>query len=177
MNLYTYDRKNVTFKPLKLKNYIISVVGIGLIFLSLGAGTTFKYIKEEIPVIYRTEEVKFSEKQLKLEIEAMHLPHKDILLCQAKLETGNFQSAIFKQNCNLFGMKFAPNRINLQKGEQLGFAKYDNFEQSLYDMSIYLSLYCKGLSDEEYLQFVNEVYAPNQEYASRLKQLLKQQKL
>lgn len=50
---------------------------------------------------------------------------------QAAFETANFSSDIFKQNNNMFGMKFA-GQLNAD-GEKNGYADYKDYEHSIVD--------------------------------------------
>jgi len=60
------------------------------------------------------------------------------ITAQAAHETGNFQSQIFKENNNLFGMKHAGQRLS--QGEKNGHAYYKTIEDSVKDYQIYYKL-------------------------------------
>jgi len=59
------------------------------------------------------------------------------IMCQAAHETGNFQSLIFKENNNLFGMKLALIRKTTAIGENRGHAVYKTIEDSVKDFKLY----------------------------------------
>ena len=61
-----------------------------------------------------------------------------ILTSQAAHETGNFTSAIFLNNNNLFGMKLPNSRQTTAIGQKDGFAYFENLEDSINDLIIYL---------------------------------------
>ena len=56
-----------------------------------------------------------------------------LIYAQAKHETGNFKSAVYKENNNLFGMKLARKRKNTITGENRGHATYKSRLKSIYD--------------------------------------------
>jgi uncharacterized FlgJ-related protein len=173
--MYYYDNKSVQFKKISLKQYIYSVLVIGMIFSGLGftgAVNLNKFI-EKIPVIVRINEEEFSEKWLKNTLIKLNAQHVDILMAQAKLESSNYQSTIFKNNKNCFGMKKAVSRPTTNKGEQLGHALYSSYYDSALDVILWQSCYGRNLSKEEYLTLLSTIYAEDKEYLSKLKQLMK----
>jgi len=60
------------------------------------------------------------------------------LLALARHETGNFTSAIFRENNNPWGMKVAVVRTTTNIGENRGHARYRNLEDAVVDMIHYL---------------------------------------
>lgn len=62
----------------------------------------------------------FSEANLKKEINDLNILHSDIVFNQARLETGNFKSKVFKNYHNLFGFV----------GKN-GYIKYSDWKQSV----------------------------------------------
>lgn len=67
-------------------------------------------------------------------------PMKRLLFAQAFHETGGFTSRSFKEENNLFGMKVPTRRAFLgKKSTKSAYAKYDNVQDSLKDMIIYLN--------------------------------------
>lgn len=81
-----------------------------------------------------------------------------LIYAQAKHETGNFTSNVFKQANNLFGMK--PSSRGLHQGIYGAYAKYDNWEKSVIDMIAYL----RARGGHENVQFMTPT-----EYAEWLK--------
>lgn len=107
---------------------------------------------------------------LKKLLEEHNVSFKDIVFNQAKIESGNFESKIFKQNNNLFGMRFAKLRPTLAIGEINGYAYYRTWQESLYDYLIFQSRYLKGAKNrDDYLQKLVDVgYAEDVEYIKKL---------
>lgn len=60
-----------------------------------------------------------------------------ILVAQAAHETANFTSDIFRNNNNLFGMKFPHVRDTLAIAERRGHAVYKDIDESIKDFAIY----------------------------------------
>lgn len=60
------------------------------------------------------------------------------ITAQSAHETGNFTSQIFRQNNNLFGMKYAGQSLAL--GTKSGHAYYANIENSIRDYQTYYRL-------------------------------------
>ena len=169
--LYKYNKQTLQFERIGMKNYIYSVIFAIFIFSSLSAGVATKLVIEKIPVIYKESTPEFSEKLLKQELEQIKMPFKDIVYAQIILETGHFTSPVFKQNNNLTGMKLSYTRSNFQNGENLGFAVYKDWKLSVYDYCLYINKYCNNMSEEEFIQFLDEYYCPNQQYKEKIKQL------
>jgi len=65
------------------------------------------------------------------------LPYK-VLYSQAKLETGDFSSNIYRENNNLFGMKVPYIRPNFVQGENRGHAVFSSKYWSLFDLFLWL---------------------------------------
>lgn len=170
--LYKYDKKNLQFKKISIKNYVCSILFIGFIFSSLGFSSAIKFntFIEKIPIIIRPNEQEFSKEWLKETLISLNAEHVDILLAQSEIETGNYKSNIFRQNKNLFGMKCAQSRISTHKGEQFGHAKYNSYYESVLDICFWQANYARNLSKEEYLQLLHEIYAENKEYVKLIKQ-------
>ena len=72
--------------------------------------------------------------QLERMVYEMNFPFPDIVIAQAKLETGHFKSEVFRMNNNLFGMRHPRQRVTLSKGSNLNHAVYDSWQHSLMTM-------------------------------------------
>lgn len=112
------------------------------------------------------------DKMIKLCID-IGIRHPDIVMAQAKLETGNFTSKIFRENNNLFGMKLAKQRETTAIGEQYNHAKYSNWIQSLKDYKLWQDKYAhRYKSKKAYLRYLSKNYAQDKQYIHKLKQML-----
>lgn len=59
------------------------------------------------------------------------------LTAQAAHETANFQSTLFKENNNLFGMKLPKERNTFATGERYGHAVFESIGDSVLDFALY----------------------------------------
>ena len=108
------------------------------------------------------------------EIYNCRIEHPDIVYAQAVLETGNFQSKLFVEGYNCFGMKVPGQRPTLARSILYGHAQFDNWKESIYDYAIWQSRYCKNLTREQYLNFLSKNYAECSEYVNKLLQIISQ---
>lgn len=100
-----------------------------------------------------------NETNLKAEIVKNEIPCPNIVLAQAKLETGNFTSIICKQHNNLFGIK-----------TKNGYKKYNHWNESVADYKKLISSRYKGGCYYEFLENIG--YATNPNYTSLLKTMV-----
>lgn len=134
-----------------------------LLIFSLVFFTKFGHIK---PKHYKRIESKSSIKHLEindsnlLNICKLHgLIEPEIVLAQAKLETGNYSSDVFITNNNLFGLYDSNNKE---------YYKYDTWEESViaYKNLIQSKLY----DDEDYYDFLKRIgYAQDPKYIKKVK--------
>lgn len=100
-----------------------------------------------------------NEKNLKAELAKLDVPHQNIVLAQAKLETGNFKSSVCKSHNNLFG---------LRKGNR--YRRYDHWTNCVKD---YKRLISSRYNDGSYYKFLKDIgYAEDPSYIEKLKQLV-----
>lgn len=176
MKLYVFDNQQLRFKQIPLKQYIYTLIIVGLLFSSLGFGTAIKFNQaiEKIPVIIRINEQEFSEKNLKKEIDKLGFKYPDIIYAQAIEETGNFKSIVFRENNNLFGLKLPNLRPTLAIGENLNHAKFKNWHESLAERALWEAQNASNIySEKEYYQLLDAIYAEKPGYSTRLKNLIK----
>ena len=90
------------------------------------------------------------------ELKRQRVPHAGIVLAQARLETGNFKSALCRKHHNLFGIK---------RGRS--YARYTTWQQSVADYKKRISSRYKG---GDYYAFLRKIgYAEDGKYISKLK--------
>ena len=118
------------------------------------------------------------EDKLIEEISKLNFKFPYIVLAQAILETGHFESKIFVENNNLFGMKEARVRLNLAKGTQYGHAYYDNWKESVSDYALWYSTFAYKCKNEKQLyKLLNKQYAEATYYPQALKRIIKENNL
>jgi flagellum-specific peptidoglycan hydrolase FlgJ len=120
----------------------------------------------------------FSEELLKECIYYEKIKNPDIVLIQARLETGNYTSVIFQDNNNLFGMKYAKGRETPATGILYGHAYYSHWTDSVKDYKLFQEWYLSvgwRLPDNDpdlYLVFLRCIrYARDPRYIYKLIQL------
>ena len=183
MKLYTFDSKTLKYKCFNVKGGLVRIAILFLvIFTTLGISPSpvkTKYITaEKLLLIEIKEENKFSEENLIKEISKLNFRYPHIVLAQAILETGTYESKIFKENNNLFGMKEARVRLNLAKGTQYGHAYYNNWEESILDYAYWYSTYAsKCKTEEQFYQLLDKVYAEDELYSIKLKNIVEEEQL
>lgn len=126
----------------------------------------------------RLEENKARRVLYKLESYGIRFP--EVALAQMWLETGRFKSKIFKENNNLFGMKRARIRPSTNAGENRGHASYSSIEDSINDyvlwqeyfMPRYENNYGKIETIDDYIRFLQPIYAEDPNYREKLTKLV-----
>ena len=113
----------------------------------------------------------FSEQTLKRLLYILDIEHPEIVFIQAKIESGNFKSNIFKEGNNLFGMKVAKQRITTANGKIRGHASYISWKHSVLDYKFMQDKYGKGKTKEEYYAYLTR-YAEDPKYINKIKRLL-----
>jgi len=173
---YTYDKRTLRFVRVNwltvmMKIFVIFVVSISLFGLTIQR-TKQNRTESEVMIIM-AEHNEFSADKLFGMINKMNFKYPYIVYAQAILETSNFQSRIFKENHNIFGMKQAVIRITKSLGTQYEHAYYKNWMESLDDYALYSSTYLSPLNNEsEYFNYLGQNYAEDSQYVSKLKQII-----
>lgn len=183
--IYFYDKENLVYKNVT-KKATLSIVGLAFIMSGIIVGLLIyrlnqvKYISEETKAIIISESNKqneFSPQKLKAYILELNVKFPHIVYAQARLESGNFKSEIFKTNHNLFGMKVATRRPTTNKGEENGHAYYDNWKESVVDYAFYQAQYLSDVKTEaDYLQYLHASYAEAPNYVEQLVKIILEEK-
>ena len=176
-------------KQLALRNlaYMISIISSFLLIMLAGK---FKYISNQNQVLIT--EIEQDEQILTLEYSIgyyfINTPNEinddvlynfliengawypEILLKQAKLESGNYTSDVYKNSCNLYGMKKVGKRQTTQRGTYNGYGVYDNWCLSVLDRMLWDIFRFNNTkpTEEEYLKAL-EQYAETPDYVNYLK--------
>jgi hypothetical protein len=179
--IYFYNKKNLVYENVT-KKAILLIIGLAfvtsgiIVCLLVYRVNQVKYISEETKAIILSESNKlneFSPQKLKAYILELNIKFPHIVYAQARLESGNFKSEIFKTNHNLFGMKVATRRPTTNKGEENGHAYYDNWKESVVDYAFYQAQYLSDIKTEaNYLQYLNASYAEAPNYMEQLKKII-----
>lgn len=150
---------------------IIGVTGLCIWFVFYNKLVNNNPVKLVVIQTNYEQDTTFSEIELVHYLEKLNVKHPDIVYAQAKLESGNFNSPIFKLNNNLFGMTTIGNRPTTSIGSRYGFAYFYSWRDSVIDYVIYQCLYLNNKSYEEYLFYLDNVYAEDPDYINKIKNI------
>lgn len=147
---------------MKNKNLIIifSILGImilGLYRLKVSSEEPVREIPKPTLIADTVKLDIFSEVDLVNYIHELEIKAPNIVLDQAKLETGNFKSYLFEKSNNLFGFR----NFN-------GYIKYDSWKQSVAAYKNWQAKKYKGGDYYDFLEYIN--YAEDTLYVYKLKQ-------
>jgi uncharacterized FlgJ-related protein len=139
------------------------------IFLSL---VVLSNTKTQYYEVYRRINI-LSENTLLFKMKQIGILYPEIVLAQAKIETGNFTSVIFIENNNLFGMKLPYRRQTTAVGENRNHAKYTDWIQSIRDYKLWQDqMIHKAPTKRAYLAYLRRNYAEDKNYIKKIKQLI-----
>ena len=145
--------------------------GIGNYFSPVPSVTANeKYIRIE------TTAEPFSEEALLKFMKELRIKYPETVISQARLETGNFTSDIFKENHNLFGMKVAGKRPTSAIGEHRGHAQYRDWKDSVIDYALFQSYIIAKLPKnniDEYRNYIQKFYSETSDYLTRIDRTIK----
>ena len=189
--LYTYCSESLSYRKVKLAKKPLAIGLIGLLalgyFLLTGMISAAKdqgfQEATELPVetellVLEAEEDQFSQEALVEELKKLNVRFPHIVLAQAILETGYYESIIYQENHNLFGMKQARARATTAKGTQLGHAYYDHWKESVTDYALYQAAYLNKLrTEKKYLNYLDKNYAEASNYDKHLVDIINRHNL
>ena len=188
--LYTYCKESLSFKKVtptrKLGGILVLVLIVGYIALtSMVSNAHQEGFKEALNepiesevVVLDSSELVFSRDALVKELKRLNVRFPHIVLAQSILETGYWESRIYQENNNLFGMKQARARATTAKGTQLGHAYYDNWKESVTDYALYQAAYLNKLRNEnKYLKYLDKNYAEAKNYDDALTTIIERENL
>jgi uncharacterized FlgJ-related protein len=186
--IYKYDSKGLTYKKINLQKLVgivlFFVVTLPLISFQLGKKEGLQINIIELPVEDRyhlIQEIRkdtFSFDNLVEMIDDLNIRFPHIVMAQAMIESGHFQSNVFRTNHNLFGMKQARARCTTARGTELNHAFYDSWKESVYDYAFFQSRYLNDLRTEEaYLDYLDRNYAEAPNYDKAILRVIEDQNL
>jgi flagellum-specific peptidoglycan hydrolase FlgJ len=110
-------------------------------------------------IIKQKDSLNLNAHNVKKVIIKHKIPHPDIVLAQAKLESGNFTSKLSKTHNNIFGLK---------TGNK--YTRYTHWSECVADYATRISSRYKGGNYYQFLDRIN--YARDPDYTSRLKAMV-----
>lgn len=158
-------KEKMIMQVLSISIILIGVFGIGVITGKsiYGKPVPVKEITKEQIV----QEISFEDSVYNYILE-LNIQHPEVVLRQARIESGNFKSRVFLENNNMFGMKIPNKRPNMVSGSNRGYAVYNNWQESVIDYALYQVYSGKNLSKEDYIKMLNNSYAEDTEYLNKL---------
>lgn len=100
-----------------------------------------------------------TREQVRQELKRQHIPHADIVLAQARLETGNFKSRRCKVQHNLFGIKHGGR-----------YATYRTWKESITD---YRNCISSRYTGGDYYAFLKRIkYASDPNYIKKVRHIV-----
>ena len=115
---------------------------------------------------------KFSEDKLYKFIKSLNIRFPHIVMAQAVIETGSFTSNMFKAHNNLFGMTCPNRRPTTNIGEVSGYAKFENWKQSVIDYALFQAAYMSEIRTEaDYFSYIGRNYAHDSSYVEKVKKI------
>ena len=102
-------------------------------------------------------------------IKELNIKHPDLVFRQARLESANFTSRVFRANNNMFGFKQAFKRANTQSGVLGSYAYYNTCQECVIDYALYQTYSAKNMTEEQYIQFLGKHYAEDPKYSQKLR--------
>lgn len=162
-----------TFYGMVWLSLVITTIISGNLILEKGK-TVFNIPKDFYSEIYFEEDSTISDQILFQYMKMMRIPHKEVVLMQAKIESANYSSGIFKRNSNLFGMKVPRSRVTVAEAGRNGYAEYKSWKESVNDYAFWQFTHnVDKLSQEEYLQFLGKIYAEDPNYVTKIRGMVK----
>jgi hypothetical protein len=186
--IFLFNKETLSYENPKNKTYakiFLYIIACFSILFTLGyfSGTN-NYIvnhfvnKTEVTDTLVVHGEPFTEESLIRLLKDCNAKYPHIILAQAKLESANFKSKLFKQNFNVFGMKLARQRITTALGEKDGYAYYRDWVDCIYDYCMWSQIMTSNVSNEnEYFNKLQEKYAEDTVYVSKLKFIIEKNKL
>lgn len=182
--LSIYDKKEAKFVSLGYNFYVLvisCVITLSSLFYLLGRrNQIIHYTPFEAKIILdkANDSTSFTPTRFVRELKRLNINYPHIVYSQSLLETGHFESNIFLEGNNLFGMKQARIRINTAEGTYNGHAYYNSWQESVYDYAFFSCRYLSKISSEnEYFEYLSKTYAEDPNYVNKLKSIIEKENL
>ncbi len=186
MTLIKINKDTLQPEPVNILKRLAIYIGLavmiaGIVFFQFGyyqGRQLLTGLTDEEKLIIVQEFNEFNEGKLIAKLKELNVKFPYIVLAQAKLETGNFSSKIFKENNNLFGMREAKQRITTAQGTENNHAYYHSWQESVLDYAFYQCRYLSNISTEaQYFDYLKQSYAEDTSYVNRLQTIINNQNL
>ena len=186
-NLFRYNKETLEFQRVKRKSYVklslvilFTIISLLLLCRSLYNNSyIINHIKHNntVDTVYM-ETIPFSEEALIDLLRKSNIKYPYIVLAQAKIESGNYTSKVFRENNNLFGMKEPNVRTTTALGTKNSHAYYLDWVSSVYDYAMFQNNRMQGVdSESEYYAKLADGYAADSTYAAVIRKTVDSLKL
>jgi len=178
--LYHFD--STRLEHVRLSRIKIGLIGLGLSAIGVLIGFGLAYSRSIDPAEPEYDElimmINDRENELVTPVavyeymQEVGIKYPEIVWSQVALETG-FKSDIFLENSNLFGMKRAAHRPNVQEGVGRGHATYLNWKMSVIDYAIWQAStgVWKFKNEAAYFNYLGAKYAEDPQYVYKVKEI------
>jgi hypothetical protein len=123
-------------------------------------------------ILYITESDSFTPARLKAYLKEINIKFPEVVYNQARLESGNFKSNLFRKKHNMFGMKKAMSRATLSVGKPNEYAYFKSWKECVIDYALYqMKYFSKIKTEEKYIEKLCESYAENVHYKKLISEL------
>lgn len=135
--------------------------------------------QSEKEIIILTQDDDFSEELLLGYLKYLKVKFPLIVLAQAIEESNHYRSDIYKDNCNLFGMKVAKTRPSTALGINRGHAYYYSWKESAVDYALWQAAFMRKVkTPKQYLEALEQAnYAENPNYIKNVERIYNQLKI
>ena len=186
-NLFRYNKETLEFQKVKRKSYVklslvilFTIISLLLLCRSLYNNSyIINHIKHNntVDTVYM-ETIPFSEEALIDLLRKSNIKYPYIVLAQAKIESGNYTSKVFRENNNLFGMKEPNVRTTTALGTKNSHAYYSDWVSSVYDYAMFQNNRMQGVdSESKYYAKLADGYAADSTYAAVIRKTVDSLKL
>lgn len=186
MKIYYYSESDLSYNKVRVLPIVLFIIIAGILSYMYGylEGRQDQIVhltpqeKEIILLNVSDTTSEFSQDKMVSLMKELNMKFPHIVYAQSLIETGHFDSKIFHENHNLFGMKQARTRVTTAQGTQYNHAYYENWRESVYDYAFYQCRYLSGLkNEEEYLAYLGRSYAEDPNYLSKIRSLVAKENL
>ncbi len=186
MKFYYYNESDLSYNKVRVLPIALFVIIAGILSYMYGylEGRQDQIVrltpqeKEIILLNVSDTTSEFSQDKMVSLMKELNIKYPHIVMAQSLIETGHFDSKIFHENHNLFGMKQARTRVTTAQGTQYNHAYYENWRESVYDYAFYQCRYLSVLkTEEEYLAYLGRSYAEDPNYLSKIRSLVNKENL
>ena len=115
------------------------------------------------------------KREVRYLMQVYEIRFPEVVFAQFILETGWGTSRLFLENLNPFGMKHPRQRVTASLGAcPLGFATFSSVNAAIIDKRIWQTLFFHGSTKEEYIDFIERVYAEDEDYIDKIRAIMRQ---